>query len=172
MIKAYHLLCEYEENPVGVATGKPAFSWRMEGDCDPVFQSAFQIVAAIDGAFARIVWDTGQRMGGQSVHIVYDGSVPLEPAVKYYWKVRLWDQNGEAGPFSDVHCFVTSLISGGEAWAGRWITAESEADLFTSSGRYMKKEFELSVAEVDAAYLFATAHGIYEVSVNGIPSSP
>ena len=168
MIKAYHLLCEYEENPVGVATGKPAFSWRMEGDCDPVFQSAFQIVAAIDGAFARIVWDTGQRMGGQSVHIVYDGSVPLEPAVKYYWKVRLWDQNGEAGPFSDVHCFVTSLISGEEAWAGRWITAESEADLFTSSGRYMKKEFELSVAEVDAAYLFATAHGIYEVSVNGI----
>lgn len=84
----------------------------MEGDCDPVFQSAFQIVAAIDGAFARIVWDTGQRMGGQSVHIVYDGAVPLEPAVKYYWKVRLWDQNGEAGPFSDVHCFVTSLISG------------------------------------------------------------
>ena len=101
MIKAYHLLCEYEENPVGVATGKPAFSWRMEGDCDPVFQSAFQIVAAIDGAFARIVWDTGQRMGGQSVHIVYDGSVPLEPAVKYYWKVRLWDQNGEGGGEGD-----------------------------------------------------------------------
>ena len=59
MIKAYHLLCEYEENPVGVATGKPAFSWRMEGDCDPVFQSAFQIVAAIDGAFACGIRDSG-----------------------------------------------------------------------------------------------------------------
>lgn len=168
MVKATHLLCEYEENPVGVGTGKPAFSWRMEGEKDPVFQSSYQIVAALDETFNQLIWDTGRRFNGRSVCNVYDGGMPLKSATKYYWKVRLWDQDGEAGPFSAVHHFVTSLLSGGEEWEGAWITAESEADFFTSCGHYMKKEFDLPEGEIASAYLFASAHGIYEAAVNGI----
>lgn len=168
MIKANNLLCEYEENPVGVGTGRPAFSWKTEGETDPVYQSAYRIVTALDEAFTRIVWDTGRRQSGQSVCIVYDGSEPLESVTTYFWKVCLWDDKGEEGPFSGVCCFTTSLLLGGREWEGAWITAESEADFPTSSGRWIKKEFDLPAGKIASAYLFATAHGIYEAAVNGV----
>ncbi len=166
MIRAEHLTCEYEENPVGVGTRHPALGWQITGDPDRAVETGYRLVAAEDRAFTQILWDTGRREDGSSVCIIYDG-LPLRPASVYYWKVQLWDRDGEEGPFSEVQRFVTSLFPDEDMWEGKWITGESEGDFLTSPGRYLKKEFELPPGIVDHGYLFATAHGIYEARVNG-----
>lgn len=165
MVKAIHLTCEYEENPVGIGTERPAFSWQIEADGGSISQTAYQIAVASDETFAGIVWDTGKREDSSCLYVEYEGEA-LTSASECYWKVRLWDESGREGTFSETGRFTTSLLHAEEEWKGKWISAESEADFYTSFGQWLKKEFTLPPGEISSAWLFATAHGIYEASIN------
>ena len=46
MIRAEHLTCEYEENPVGVGTRHPALGWQITGDPDRAVETGYRLVAA------------------------------------------------------------------------------------------------------------------------------
>src|SRR5882762_9584390 len=69
------LRCESLQNPVGVDSPKPQFSWQSDNTERNWQQSAYQILVASSAENLRDgkadVWDSGKRNSGESVGILY-----------------------------------------------------------------------------------------------------
>ena len=77
------------------------------------------------------------------------------------WKVRSWNQDDEAGPWSDLGRFHTGLFAESD-WGGEWI-ASPEAGL---GAPLLRREFILD-HEPSVAHVHIAGVGYYELYVNG-----
>ena len=130
-----NLRCEYLSNPLGVDARQPRFAWVLQHSERGEKQSAYQLlVATAPDLLAQAKgdqWDTGKTASGQSAQVAYGGK-PLESGRTYYWKVRTWDAQGNASPYSPEARFEMGLLSPGE-WKAQWITGGND---FASSFRF------------------------------------
>lgn len=115
-MKAIHLRANGRQNPMGISDREPFLSWQCE---DGIRQTAYRILAVSGG---RTIWDSG-RVDSGKMHAVYEGTACSRE--KIFWQVRLWDENGEEGPYSEAAFFEMGLLSG-EDWTAQWITPELE----------------------------------------------
>lgn len=126
-LAATQLRCEYAENPLGVDTVSPRFSWIISGQRRGAFQGAYQILVASSSeklnANKGDMWDSGKVNSSQSIHAVYRGK-PLDSGKMVYWKVRVWDRAGAASRYSSVASFQMGLLNS-EDWTGNWISPAS-----------------------------------------------
>lgn len=189
-MKAINLKCEYLNNPIGIDIVNPRLSWNCDGG---VRQSAYRIIAEDDSG--RILWDSGKTETDRMAHIKWNGK-PVQSRTRVLWKVKIWDENGAEGEWSDEAFFETGLLNGSE-WQAKWITgnykpdsriADKKAkigksfllqgiDFLVNSNkperleRYpvdcFKKDFSVE-KEVKKARLYITACGIYEARINGV----
>ena len=147
-MKAIRLKTEHLTNPLGIDVKHPRLMWNCE---DGITQTAYQIVS--EG------WDSG-KVASSSMQAEY----PLELAdrERVTWKVRLWDENDEAGEWSEA-TFETGISS----WEATWITGNYRVSKRT---RYpidcFRKVFSLDKA-VAKARLYITACGLYEARLGG-----
>ena len=93
--------------PVGTEA-VPYFGW-LDNDANAnEIQTAYQILVATNAADLAAnfgdVWDSGQVAGSSENHVVYAGA-PLTADTQYYWKVRTWNREGNAGPYSTNSAF-------------------------------------------------------------------
>ena len=106
------LRCEYEANPQGARSALPHLGWRLPGSARGVHQTGYHILAA--GSAEKLsagtgdLWDSGMVKSHFSQHVRYGGK-PLEDGQKVYWKVRLKDQEGKTGGWSEPAEFQVSL---------------------------------------------------------------
>jgi len=124
-IHAKDLQCEYRCNPLGIGETIPRLCWIPEA-VDPkkrgLLQTAYQIQATTNpegfqkGDFA---WDTEKVPSNQGFHIEYKGS-SLKSETKYFWRVRLWDQEDTPSKWSDTAHWSMGLLSPKE-WKAKWI---------------------------------------------------
>lgn len=153
-----NLRCEYLENPLGVDVPQPRFFWVLEHSERGEVQAAYQIVvAASGGALDRNEgdqWDSGKVPSDESIQVVYAGRT-LASGRRYYWKVRYWDKEDRASPYSEPAWFEMALLSRGD-WKGQWI----------SGGNELRKQFQISGA-VARARVYVTALGYYDLRING-----
>src|SRR5258708_2516590 len=96
-LKIVKLRTEYKENPVGIDTRGPRFSWQIQSGRRGVMQSAYQIIVTQAAAEMRNlpVWDTGKVNSDQSNQLAYRGP-QLQSTQRYYWRVKVWDATGNA----------------------------------------------------------------------------
>ena len=91
------------DNSLGLSLNAFYFEWKTEGSLDT--QSAYQILVAsspkVLAANIGDLWDTGKRFGAQQENIAYRGKA-VQRGDQIYWKVRLWNQKDEAGPYSVI----------------------------------------------------------------------
>lgn len=128
------LRCEYRVNPMAVDTARPRLSWRWEAPerMRGVRQTAWQVlVASREDLLSRDVgdlWDSGKVLGDATLHIEYRGR-PLRSAQTVFWKVRAWDQEDRATPWSEPARWTVGLLEPSD-WQARWIgfDAISEPD--------------------------------------------
>ena len=156
-MKAICLKTEYLQTPIGIDIDRPRLFWNCEGG---VTQTAYQIIAADDSD--AILWDSG-RVESASMRTQWGGApVPARTAVT--WKVRLWDETGEAGDWAEAH-FEMGLPKG-EPWAAKWIAGDYTP---RKKERYPVDCFRKSftVSSVKKARLYITACGLYEANLNG-----
>jgi alpha-L-rhamnosidase len=156
-IRPTHLRVEHLSAALGIDTNRPRFSWWLPDGART--QLAYRMRA--DNG-----WDTGQVESTDSILVEYAGA-PLRSAERVTWRVKVWTDAGKS-EWSDPHVFEMGLL-GPDDWSAHWITPR-EAEL-PSAGRrpamLVRGEFELPGAATVRARLYATAHGIYEVFVNG-----
>src|SRR5687768_11479795 len=99
------LHCEHRVNPVGIDMPKPSFGWQIDAESRGFIQSAYQIQVGADSSqlIKNIAgeWSTGKILSSQSQLILYAGK-KLQPAKKYFWRVRTWDKNGRVSSWSVV----------------------------------------------------------------------
>lgn len=159
-MKAFQLKTEQLVNPIGLDVSNPTFTWQC-----PIghMQAAYQ-VQVLSGD--KLVWDSGKQESGD-MQITY----PQELCTKtiYQWKIKLWDENGEEGEWSDTASFETGIAK--DEWKAKWISPEqtTEPEKRKPAG-YLRKQFvtEQFVADQKAsARLYCTAHGLYAVYING-----
>ena len=106
------LRCESTANPLGVDASKPRLSWRIDSEEAGMRQTAYQI--EVTGA-----WDSGRVESDGSIAIPY-GGVALESGMTYHWRVRVWDQNGAASPWSESARWTMGKLRP-EDWSAKWI---------------------------------------------------
>lgn len=157
-MKAIKLKTEYLFAPLGIDIVKPRFYWNCQGDKS---QTAYQVIA-VRGQ--NIIWDSGKVESDAMTHICYEGEA-LKSRDMVSWKVRLWDEQGKSGEWSES-CFELGLLHEGD-WMAKWITGNYNAK---KGIRYpvdcFRRQFTLS-GEIARARLYASACGVYDLTVNG-----
>ena len=120
------LECESLINPLGLDTAKPGLSWRLDDRTQGAKQTAYEIEVFNRSPTASAkanMWDSGRVESAKSLNVTYEGAA-LSAEKRYFWRVRVWDKNGKAYPWSDLSTFETGLMSQAN-WQAKWIGYES-----------------------------------------------
>ncbi|MBC7078420.1 MAG: hypothetical protein H5T92_08970, partial [Synergistales bacterium] len=119
------LRCEYRVNPLGIGTRKPRLSWIIEDNRYGAAQSAYQILVASSPELLAQdkadLWDSGKVESSEMNQIEYAGK-PLQSRQTCYWKVRIWDQQGQVSQWSEPAMWSMGLLEESDKVA-RWIEA-------------------------------------------------
>ena len=124
-----HLRTEHLTNPIGIDAPRPQFAWQSDATTPNWIQSAYQLLIAsseknLSGTQAD-VWDSGRIDSSDSINILYNGPA-LKPQTRYFWQVRVWDNNGGSST-STPAWFETGLLSPSD-WRAQWIRRVDAAD--------------------------------------------
>ena len=172
-------------NPEGLDEN-PVFQWRLSSSEKGVVQVAYEIEVSDDQN--NVIWKTGVVDSSASYGIAYTG-VPLKSGVRYTWQISSYNNRGDKS-ISDKQSFRMGMINL-SAWNASWIEAtymrkpkkeisnpfafeNGQSDASTPEETldpplYFRKTFALDkpVEEIRQATIYATAHGIYDLYVNG-----
>lgn len=186
LFSVYDMTCEQASNPLGVDNESPCFSWKINSQNRDFSQSAYQILIAETGDAINTengsVWNTGKISSSQSILVNYAGR-PLKSAKTYYWKVKVWNKEGEASDWSEANTFTTGLLKPGDWGKSQWIALEKDKDKVAGVhglekkeipdnevGMYkmpqFRKEFKLT-KKVKQALVFVSGVGHFDLFLNG-----
>jgi len=161
------LRCEYLTDPLGIDVERPRFSWKLldAAKTRRQKQTAFQIVVTTGspgGDKTRtVLWDSGRVDSSASVNNVYAGPA-LVSDQNCYWKVRVWDKDGNVTRWSPEARFSMGLLKPSD-WKGRWIRYR-EADNIKHI--WYRKNFSLESVP-SLAFVYLCSIGYHELYVNG-----
>lgn len=184
----YDLTCEQLENPIGIDTNAPCFSWKLQSTNRGTFQTAYQILVAtseelLDETQADI-WNSKKIISDCSVLIPFEGP-ELASATTYYWKVRSWNEKGEASAWSEPAIFTTGILKEEDWGKAKWIALEKDMKLIVpaihsplvkqelkdeKTGMYQLPQFRkvFSVSkEIKQALVYVTGLGHFDFYLDG-----
>ena len=92
-----NLRVENLDQPLGIDTAEPRFSWQITSDKRDVRQTAYQIIVNDDKGE---VWNTGKVESDQQLWLRYAGK-KLQSNTFCTWKVKVWTTAGESDWSSD-----------------------------------------------------------------------
>lgn len=159
-MRATRLRTEYLDEPLGLGTITPRFSWNCAGGYT---QSAYRLTATRNG---QPVWDTGKVVSASMVNLPYEGA-PLSSRDRIEWTVTVWDETDQPEEPSSSW-FEVGLLAADD-WTSEWITGDYRP---RKNQRYpidhFRRAFTVPSGDpVERARLYATARGVYDVHING-----
>jgi len=170
------LRCEYQKNPLGIETTMPRLNWILESETRGQQQSACRVLVATSLKHLQLdqgdLWDTGKTDSDRSVHIVYQGKA-LQSGQRCYWKVKVWDKNGQSSGWSKPAWWEMALLTSND-WHGQWINdgrdnPDKDEDFYKDDpAPLFRKAFNLD-KKVHRARLYISGLGYYSASLNGRP---
>jgi alpha-L-rhamnosidase len=108
-------------NPLGIAASDISFGWSATSALRGTKQKAYQIWVGTKPGL-KDVWDSGQLQSERQVAVVLPPAVTLQPATRYHWQVRIWDQVGNSSDWSTPAWFETGLLAESDWTGADWIT--------------------------------------------------
>ncbi|MCL2347120.1 MAG: glycoside hydrolase family 78 protein [Planctomycetaceae bacterium] len=188
------LSVEYMNNPVGIDTPQPRFSWvsqAVDENAKNLTQTAYQIlVASSSEKLAKNegdLWSTGKIKTSRSLNVEYQGK-PLVTSQRCYWKVRVWDNKSDSpSNWSEPAFWIMGVMKPGD-WKAKWVSLPEKlrpdhdmsgakwiwAGDATSlqdaapGDRFFRTEFEVPEGLNNNKLILAiTADDSYEVDING-----
>ena len=187
-ISIVKILCNNTENPTVINIPVPQFSWKLISESRNQSQSAYHILVAdnldeIQNSNGNI-WDSEKVKSDKSILIHFNGK-KLESARRYFWKVKVWNQDGIESEWSKVGTFQTGLYSENDWKNAKWIGYEEmPVELKLVPGVHgngddqgqkalkrpvvplFRKDFTIQ-KEISSATLFVSGLGQYEAFING-----
>jgi alpha-L-rhamnosidase len=159
------LYCDHAVNPPAVDHRMPMLSWILSSARRGTRQSAYQILVSRNpGSLRRGIgdlWDSGKVESDNSTNVVYGGAA-LASGEQCYWKVRVWDELGQASSWSEPGHWQVGLLDSSD-WHARWISATPNE---SAASPLFRREFSLSGKILRAtAYIYGL--GWYEFYLNG-----
>ena len=127
-------------NPLGIDTAEPRLSWILtpvNPKARALRQTAYRILVASSDANLRTnsgdLWDTGRVASAESIQIAYRGK-PLASGAAAFWKVQVWDQDGQPSDWSAPANWSMGLAP--EDWRGAWIGRDEQGVYSDPAGPY------------------------------------
>lgn len=154
-MKITHLKVNHLVNPLGYDIPRPAISYVVEETIGKR-QKKVQVLVSLQEDFSSVLFDSGEMENLVNTGVALP--IRMEPETRYYWKVRVWADNGDWGE-SGTAWFETP--KGGE-WEADWITpkAPKETQVFLSKRISITKP-------VKKARMYMVGLGVYELYING-----
>jgi alpha-L-rhamnosidase len=159
------LTCEYLTTPVGIDCHKPRLSWKIKTSERNMMQKAYSIRVSKSPSFTgNLVWKSGKINSSESNLVPYKGP-DLKATQRYYWQVKIWDNNGNQSDWSPSTFWEMGILNTDE-WKAKWI--EPVQDTLHPNGPVLtlRKDFSLT-KDIVRARVYVTAHGLYELHLNG-----
>lgn len=160
------LTCENLENPVGINTLQPGFSWVNKSSRQGASQMAYQILVASNTQLLNEkdadYWNSGKMESDASLFLPYQGRF-LTSGQFLYWKVRTWDENGNATQWSDPAHFGIGLLTEND-WQASYIGLKTEAGYRECPQFHNSFNIEEKGAKI---ILHVNSLGYHEVFLNG-----
>ncbi len=160
-----NLKCEYLENPIGIDEPHPRFTWQMELEKPGSHQTAYELVVGTTETGVALgrgdMWESGE-VNSSVIPVLYKGK-ELEPFTRYFWSVRVKDEEQQWSAWSEPLFFETGMICQ-HNWKGKWIT--DTYDFNIKPAPYFRKEFDAGKT-IKSARAYIAAAGLYELSING-----
>ena len=177
-------------NPLRIDMALPRLRWQDESG---IAQSAYEIISRADDG--SLLWDTG-KVESASMELMWPG-IPLRSRERVSWQVRIWDEEGKAGPWSDAATIEMGLLDATD-WKASWISGDYDVPSQRSSavsnfkqmisamhpagpdqvvcepiieGRFPADCFRRLIKtakQVVRARLYITACGLYEARIDGV----
>ncbi|MDA3879812.1 MAG: family 78 glycoside hydrolase catalytic domain [Prolixibacteraceae bacterium] len=164
-----NLKTEYKTNPLGLGSTKPRLSWELQTDKYNIIQTAYQIQCAQTSdkllAEENLLWNSGKIESDQSTHVEYNGK-PLTSETTVFWRVRVWDNQGEEYNWSQSAFWSMGLLAPND-WKADWIESSIDENVSESTPcPFFRHQFSIN-SPVKDAKIYVTARGLYELSING-----
>ncbi|HTH32500.1 MAG TPA: family 78 glycoside hydrolase catalytic domain, partial [Lacibacter sp.] len=149
-------------------------------------QTAYRILVADDEALLKKnignVWDSKQLKSSTSIQVAYAGKA-LQSAKKYFWKVQIWDNKGNASAWSHATFWQMGLLQLKDWSNAKWIAYENLPDslkIIPAEHGNGKKEWGkrpdvlplfhktfTATKKIKQATAFVCGLGQFEFSING-----
>ncbi|MCM1025519.1 MAG: glycoside hydrolase family 78 protein [Roseburia sp.] len=156
-MKAIRLKTEYMTNPRGIDIPRPRLTWLCQ---DGLSQTAYEISAWDESG---TLWESG-KVSGSRMAAFYGAEPKSRQTV--FWKLRLWDEKDQPGPWSETAFFETGLLERKD-FIARWIDPEPDRDPEAHKpASYLRKRFSIE-EDFRRARLYISCHGLYEAHLNG-----
>lgn len=184
------LQVELKENPVGIETIQPRFSWKAVSKSRNNRQSAYHIVVSTSQLNLKKgkydVWNSGVVNSQESNLISFEGA-SLQSGTTYFWKVKIRDTQNNESPWSQPAKFTSALLTDADWEKAKWIALDSLPaskrivpgihnpkgskewrDVKTAGHKLpiFRKGMKVSKT-VESATLFISGLGHYEAFLNG-----
>lgn len=158
------LLVNGANQPLAIDRDATRFTWMSADARRGARQTAYQILVASKPddlvAGKADYWDSGKVASDKSASVEYAGKA-FPSATRFWWKVRIWDQTGQPGPYSSPNYFDTGLNQ--NEWTAKYIwDGTTNANNFA----YFRKSFVVT-NKPEMAKVYVTAHNDYLLFFNG-----
>ncbi|MFD1771997.1 family 78 glycoside hydrolase catalytic domain [Sphingobacterium suaedae] len=169
------------ENPWGINTSTPTFSWQLHSDGYDVSQHAYRIEVALDAAFRKntLQWDSEWQQTAQSLHRPYRGK-PLTAGTTYFVRITVKDNHGHTA-VSKTQQMHIGLLDPADWADAAWITKDLLPDSLiqplplSSSKLRIDKSYDLPVfrksvhltKRLKSSVAYISGLGHYELLLNG-----
>ena len=95
---------------IGIGKKEPLLGWQILGKEENIIQKAYRVIVSkkkenIEKNIGDL-WDTNKIESSNSINVRYSGK-ELKPNSIYYWKVKVWTNDGEISKFSKCQKFKT-----------------------------------------------------------------
>ena len=137
------LTTDHSADPLGIDDSHPLLGWVITSAARGVSQSQYEIRVAQDenglAGGRDLVWDSRTVDSAQSFDVPYGGPA-LASRTRYYWQVRVRDNDGRLSPWSQPAWFETAFLDPSQ-FQGSWITSPTPPG---GSELLLRKDFTLA----------------------------
>lgn len=157
-LQVYDLTCEGFNEPLGIDSDTPHFSWKTS--CNkPMTQKAYQIEVASTKdqllAGEADLWQSGLVESADQIRVPYAGT-PLTSRQQGWWRVRIWNDD-KLSKWSAPQHFGIGIL---DQIKGQYIGATP------GKSSLLRKKFHV-VGDFSQALLYVNSLGYHEVYLNG-----
>ncbi len=183
-IQPRRLHCEYHTGPRAVDQPQPRLSWVLEAaHAQPASRgarpTAYQVLVSTSQQTLHVdqgnLWDSGKVPSDALFNVVYAGQ-PLASWQRCFWKVRVWDQNGQPSVWSEPASWTMGLLKAEDWKDAKWIGIQEperpvpagaeSPESRKLAARQFRHEFDVA-AQVRSATVAFCGLGLSELYLNG-----
>jgi len=160
------LLVNGVSRPLAIDRDATWFAWISKDTIRGEKQTGYQIL--VSSSAEQLAegkadyWNSGKVDSDKSTSVEYAGK-PWLPAARFWWEVRIWDQTGKPGPYSEPAYFDTGLNQ--NEWSAQYIW---DGTTNQNNFAYFRKTFVIT-NDPSLAKVYVTAHNDYLLYYNGQP---